>query len=157
MRRLRVCWTPAAVGSARDLRPVHGHMADRVRAGADGAHNRLLSRTVTASGCSVRIESGLDPLADQIVLAVGAMQVDVMQDTGAGPRQRGGDQFRAERGLACGMPGAAVDGLAGRYDCGRRPKTLAGDSRSRCPVSRTFVLAGRDIRPFAGPRARAKA
>ena len=29
----------------------HGHIADRVRVGADGAHNRLLSRTVTASGC----------------------------------------------------------------------------------------------------------
>jgi len=37
----------------------------------------------------VRIEGGLDPLADQIVPAAGAVQVDVMQDTGAGLRPRG--------------------------------------------------------------------
>ena len=32
----------------------------------------------------------------------------------------------------------------------------AGGSCNRWPVSRTFVLAGRDIRPFAGPGARAE-
>jgi hypothetical protein len=78
-----------------------------------------------------------DPLADGVVLAVGAVQVDLMQDTGAVPGlgddlggraagvqrqrqggvpqiigtagQRGGGQVRAERGLAGGVPGAAID------------------------------------------------
>ncbi len=141
--------------------PAHVHIADRGRVGADGAHNRSLSRTVTASG--VRIEGGLDPLADQVILAVGAVQVDVMQDTGAGPHprgdlggraagvqpspqggvpqvvraagERGGGQFRSEGGLACGVPGAAVDGLAERAaaGAGEQPPRAPSHEESRAP------------------------
>jgi hypothetical protein len=38
----------------------------------------------------VNIESVFDPLADVVLLAVGAVQVDVVQDPGAGPGA-GGD------------------------------------------------------------------
>ena len=40
------------------------------------------------SAVGIGIKGVLDPSADQIVLAVGAVQVDVMRDTGAGPRPR---------------------------------------------------------------------
>jgi hypothetical protein len=86
------------------------------------------------------VKGVFDPLADGVVLAVGAVQVGLMQDTGAVPRprgdlgarasgiqpqrqggvpqvigtagQRGGGQAGAERGLARGVPGAALDRLA---------------------------------------------
>jgi hypothetical protein len=83
------------------------------------------------------VKGVFDPLADGVVLAVGAVQGDLMQDTDTvpGPRsdlagraagvqphrqggmpqvigtagERGGGQVRAERGLAGGVPDAAVD------------------------------------------------
>jgi hypothetical protein len=86
------------------------------------------------------VKGVFDPLADVVVLAVGAVPVDLMQDTGAmpGPRgdlrgcaggvqsrrqsgmpqvigtagERDGDQVRAERSLAGGVLGAAVDRFA---------------------------------------------
>ena len=39
------------VGCGRAGGEIYVHMADRVLGGADGAYNRLLSRTVTAAGC----------------------------------------------------------------------------------------------------------
>jgi hypothetical protein len=87
-----------------------------------------------AGGC---VEGVFDPLADGIVLAVGAVQADLIEDTGAVPGpggdlsgrlggvqpqrqggvpqvigtagQRGGGQAGAEGGLAGGVPDAAVD------------------------------------------------
>jgi hypothetical protein len=101
------------------------------------ARFRVWWRMHGAGGC---VEGVFDPLADGAFLAVGAVQVDLMQDAGAGPRpggdfgglaggiepqgqdgvpqviraarQRRGGQFRAERGVAGGLPGAAVDRLA---------------------------------------------
>jgi hypothetical protein len=86
------------------------------------------------------VEGVYDPLADGVFVAVDAVQVDLVQDTGAGtgpggdlggfpaggeptgqrgvPQvvgaagDRGGGQLRAERGLAGGVPGAAVDRFA---------------------------------------------
>jgi hypothetical protein len=87
-----------------------------------------------------RVEGIFDPLADSVLVAVGAVQVDLMQDAGAVPGpggdlggraagvqpqrqggvpqviaaagQRRGSQAGAEGGLAGGVPGAAVDRFA---------------------------------------------
>lgn len=71
------------MGCGRARGEIYVHIADRVLGGADGAYNRLLSRTVTAAGCRVCIEGVLDPLADEVLAAVDAVQVDLMQDVSA--------------------------------------------------------------------------
>jgi hypothetical protein len=115
-------------------------MADRVWGGADGTYNRSLSRTVTTVSRWRLGRGRFDPLADGIFPGVNAVDVGVVQDTDAvaGPRgdfggfaggvepqgqggvpqvvgaagQRGGGKAGAERCLAGGVLGAAVDRLA---------------------------------------------
>ncbi len=86
------------------------------------------------------VEGVFDPLADDVFVAVDAVQVDLVQDAGAGTGPggdlggfpagvqpqgqrgvpqvvgaagyRGGGQVRAERGPAGGVPGAAIDRFA---------------------------------------------
>ena len=51
--------------------------------GADGAHNRFLSRTVTTIYVGVCFEGIFDPLAGEVFMALNAVQVDLVKDTGA--------------------------------------------------------------------------
>ena len=69
-------------------------------------HNRLLSRTVTAAGAAgVCIEGVFYQLADEVFLAVDAVQVDVMQDAGAVPGPCGDLGGRAAGAGGCHPPG----------------------------------------------------
>ena len=115
---------------------IHGHIADRVTGEPTvraTARFHALRRKGTACAC---VEGLFDPLADDIFLAVDAVQVDLVQDAGAvagpcgdlcgrvrrvqpqgqggmphvvwTPGERGDGQFRAQRGQAGCVPGAAV-------------------------------------------------
>jgi len=105
------------------------------------------------------VKGVFDPLADSVVLAVGAVQVDLMQDAGAVPGpggdlggraagvqpqrrggvpqvigaagQRGGGQAGAEGRLAGSVPGAAVDRLAEHAAAGaaEQPPVRRGPER----------------------------
>jgi hypothetical protein len=108
------------------------------------------------------VKGVFDPLADSIVQAVGAVQVDLLQDTGAVPGPRGdlrgraacvqpqrqggmpqvvgaagecgGGQAGGERGLAGSVPGAAVDRLTEHAAAGtaEQPPVRRGPKPCRC-------------------------
>src|SRR6266566_4658725 len=95
---------PVSVGCARDRGPVHVQIADRVRGGADGAYNRLLSRTVTTVPRWRWVEGVRDPLADGVVAAADEVDVNVVQDACAGASTGGMGTMRMVPSGRCLRP-----------------------------------------------------
>src|SRR5262249_43449467 len=85
LRAGRARWPWAVRGTGT----VHVHITDRVWGRADGAYNRSLPRLVRMCGAGACVEGVFDPLADDVVLAVDAVQVDLVKDAGAVPGSRG--------------------------------------------------------------------
>ena len=108
------------MGYGRDRGLVHGHIADRVGGGADGSCNRSLSRTVTLAGCWWLPQGVFDLLGDQVIVAVDAVQVDLVQDPGAGPGSRG-DLGRRAAGVQPQRQGG-VAGLTATAALGARQR-----------------------------------